>query len=127
MKKIISIAFTMTFVITQPAFADQHRDITSEYVAGFLAGANLTDGAILENIDTNNESEFLQRAYRTRLGNKYRMQATYLAGYCLPEGVTNDTLIHNIINSLKNTAYPENTARDVLVYNTIKSLYPCKE
>ncbi|WP_417222204.1 hypothetical protein [Amphritea sp.] len=130
MKKAITLVFAMTFLSVPPAMAHEHAhmDISSEYIAGFLAGANLTDGAIIQNINTGNESDFLQRAYRTRLGKKHpNAQATYLAGFCLPEGIDDKTVIHKVTEKLKSTTYPENTQRDVIVYNTIKSLYPCRE
>ncbi|MBU2966298.1 hypothetical protein Q4508_16905 [Amphritea sp. 2_MG-2023] len=129
MKKAMTVVFAMTFM-TAPAFADQHdqNDISAEYIAGFLAGANLTDGAIIKNISTGEESEFLQRAYRTRLGKKHpSTQVTYLAGFCLPEGIDDKTVINKVTEKLKTTTYPEKTQRDIIVYNTIKSLYPCNE
>lgn len=128
MKKAITLMFAMTFLSVSSAIAHEqtHTDISPEYIAGFLAGANLTDGAIIQNISTGNESVFLQRAYRTRLGEKHpNTQATYLAGFCLPEGIDNQTVVNKVIETLKSTTQPEDTQRDIIVYNTIKFLYPC--
>ncbi|MDO6562260.1 Rap1a/Tai family immunity protein [Amphritea sp. 1_MG-2023] len=131
MKQTITLVFAMTFLSAPSAFADQHSsiEITSEYVAGFIAGANLTDGAIIKNISAGNESNFIKRAYRTRLGEYHpNTQATYFAGFCIPEGVDDKTVTNKVIQQLKNTSnYSANTQRDVIVYNTIKSLYPCTD
>ncbi|RTE66443.1 hypothetical protein EH243_07560 [Amphritea opalescens] len=128
MKKTMTFVFAMTFMTVPTAFAEQHNhDISAEYIAGFLAGANLTDGAIIKNINSGNESDFIQRAYRTRLGKKHPdSQATYLAGFCLPKDIDDETVVSNVSEALESRTYPETMQRDAIVYNTIKSLYPCE-
>ncbi|WP_299201513.1 hypothetical protein [uncultured Amphritea sp.] len=130
MKKLITLVSALTIITALPAFAEDHTktEITPDYIAGFLAGADLTDGAIIDNINSDNESDFIQRAYRTRLGKEHPSeQPTYLAGFCIPEGISEDTLISNISAQLKTTTMPVNTQRDTIVYSAIKTLYPCKK
>ncbi len=128
MKKAITLVSVLTFITALPANAEDHADttITPDYIAGFLAGADLTDGAIIENINSDKGSDFLRRAYRTRLGTDHpNEQPTYLAGFCIPEDVSEASLINNISAQLKQTTMPENTQRDARVYSAVKSLYPC--
>lgn len=130
MKKTMTLVSILAFSAASPVFAENHttNEITPEYIAGFLAGAALTDGAIIDNLSSGNESEFIQRAYRTRLGEEHpATQATYLAGFCLPEDATADSIISNISDELKHTTQPANSQRDITLYNTIKSLYPCND
>jgi len=130
MKKTMTLVSILAVSVASPVFAEDHsnNEITPEYIAGFLAGASLTDGAIIDNLSSGNESEFIQRAYRTRLGEEHpAAQPTYLAGFCLPEDATEDSVISNISNELKHTTQPANSPRDITLYNTIKSLYPCND
>lgn len=130
MKKTITLVSALTFITALPAFADDHANaqISPDYIAGFLAGAALTDGAIIDSISTGNESEFIQRAYRTRLGKEHpSVQPTYLAEFCIPEGTPENTLISNISAQLKQTTMPADTQRDSLVYSAIKTIYPCED
>ncbi|SEQ67056.1 hypothetical protein SAMN03080615_02288 [Amphritea atlantica] len=130
MKKTIALVSALALPTAPAAFAEHHAydAISPDYIAGFLAGADLTDGAIIDNISSGNESEFILRAYRTRLGKEHPAeQSTYLAGFCLPEGATQDSLISSILDKLSHTPRPDNTQRDVFLYNIIKSLYPCQD
>lgn len=130
MRKTTTLVSIIVLSTAPIAFAERQTndEITPDYIAGFLAGADLTDGAIIDSISSGNESEFIQRAYRTRLGKKYpATQPTYLAGFCLPENATEDTLISSILEQLKETPRPANSQRDMTLYNAIKALYPCKD
>ena len=54
------------------------------YIAGFLDGALLTDSAIIDSLATS-QSDFFERAYRTRLGaGRAPPPPTLLAEFCLP-------------------------------------------
>ncbi|MBR9867306.1 MAG: hypothetical protein GYB20_07225 [Oceanospirillales bacterium] len=130
MRKTITLVSIIALSTAPIAFAERHAndEITPDYIAGFLAGADLTDGAIIDSISSGNESEFIQRAYRTRLGTEHpATQPTYLAGFCLPDSTTEDTLISSILEHLKETPRPTNSQRDIILYNAIKALYPCKD
>ncbi|WP_428033599.1 hypothetical protein [Amphritea sp.] len=130
MNKTITLVSALTFFTALPAFAEGHAntEISRDYIAGFLAGADLTDGAIIDNISSGNESDFIQRAYRTRLGKEHpSLQPTYLAGFCIPEGISEEKLINSISDQLKQTTKPANTQRDTIVYSAIKALYPCNK
>lgn len=131
MKKLSSVISLVTCLGITPALAmdDGSKQISKDYIAGFLAGARLTDDEIINNIKTAGESssgsDFLDRAFRTRLGNQ-PVPATYYAGFCIPEDQSRTSVIRNIADQLKLVKHEQDTLPDSLVYQAVKTQYPCK-
>lgn len=94
------------------------------FVEGFLAGALLTDAAIIESLEKSEEgSGFMARAYRTRLG-KSTAPATYFASFCLP-----DKTLQALVAEIRADMSDLDPARPLgeVVYSVIKQRYPCPE
>jgi len=113
------------------AMENESRQISKDYIAGFLAGARLTDGEIIKHIKNTDESSsasgFLERAFKTRLGTPpASIPATYYAGFCIPEDEPRTLVIRNIADQFKLVKYEQGTSPDSLVYQAVKLRYPCK-
>lgn len=133
MKKISCVLSLVTCLGITPALAmdDGSKQISKDYIAGFLAGARLTDGEIIKHFKTAGESssgsDFLDRVFRTRIGNQpVPVPATYYAGFCIPEDKSHTSIIRNIADQLKHVKHDQDTSPDSLVYQAIKMLYPCR-
>lgn len=95
------------------------------YVAGFLDGALLTDTAIVDSLSGEPASEFLTRAYRTRVGEmRAPPPATALAEFCLPDGVSVDDAATQVVQTLADVGDGADSLQD-RVYATVKRLFPC--
>ncbi|GGK55583.1 hypothetical protein [Amphritea balenae] len=132
MKKINCIlSLTICLGIgTTPAMAMEKNSgqISKDYVAGFLAGARLTDGEIIEHIKKTDDSSsgFLERAFKTRLGKQpSSVPATYYAGFCIPDDKPHASIVNNIIDQLKLVEPGQNSSPESMVYRAVKMRYPC--
>lgn len=131
MKRWISLVFTV--VLAGPAWAGVAEDCQSAaateashacdtYIEGFIAGALLTDAAIIQSLEKTEGSAFMDRAYRTRLGQP-ALPPTYLASYCLPE-LPMDQMIADIRSHMAKVD-PQQPLGEV-VYAILKKHYPCE-
>ena len=92
------------------------------FITGFLQGALLTDTAIIDSYEKNEQS-FSKRAMRTRLGNRGDTP-TARAGFCLPSNRTINSLVEETLGHVK--ASPQNSAELAQnVYQSLKKDYPC--
>lgn len=106
------------------------KNLSSEacrfYVAGFLDGALLTDTAIVRSLTTDDDadtSDFLARAYQTRVGHlRGGAPATALAEFCLPPELTIDDAAREVLPMLSTDA---GTTLQEAVYAAVKIRFPC--
>lgn len=133
MKKLTSVyLLSFFFIASNQASADMHgsMNIDKAYIAGFLSGAQVTDREIIRRFDTANQkeqkSDFFKRAFKTRVGERNTVPATFYAGFCLPDDVVNDTVVDNIFAEIVKSGSHSNLDNAKLVYNATQSLYPCK-
>lgn len=102
----------------------------SQYVKGFIDGALVTDNSIVENLTKDYEgqgqSEFFQRAFKTRVGSRYQMlPATYYAGFCFPE---NEELEVTAAKVSKGYCSSDNVAlNSEAIFTYLQSHYPCNK
>ena len=96
------------------------------YIAGFLDGALLTDTAIITSIEQSQVSDFLARAYRTRVGNTRRQKPppTFLAEFCLPPGVSIDDAARQVHLAMRPLG--EDASLQEHVYETVRQVFPCE-
>ncbi len=133
MKKLAHIFTIIACLFSPTLMADSMNDdgLDSAYIAGFLAGAQLTDSVIMKRFDnyTENEepSDFFKRAFKTRVGPRpAAVQATYYAGFCLPENTSEKIIIDTILLEVKNADSSPNLEKSSAVYLALRNLYPCK-
>ena len=92
------------------------------FIEGFIAGALLTDAAIVDSFNQSEEgSSFVTRAYRTRLGQS-ETPPTFFASFCLSEETT-EVIIRQIRADMVDLN-PKEPLGDV-VYRLLKARYPC--
>lgn len=99
------------------------------YIEGFLDGAILTDTAIVDDMEgeSSTESDYLRRAYMTRLGyGRGRLPATALAHFCLPEERPRGEVVAEIADTLDIPHAGEGGVAEA-VYDIIKSKFPCED
>ena len=71
-------------------------------------------------------SSFLDRAFRTRVGNRgASIAATSYTGLCLPQGSQKDKLVESVLNDVTLAKSGINQADASRVLHTIYSKYPC--
>lgn len=133
MKKLASVYLLSFFFITSnQVSADTHgnMDINKAYIAGFLSGAQITDREIIRRFDTANQeeqkSDFFKRAFKTRVGERNTVPATFYAGFCLPDDAVSDSVVENILAAIVKLDSHSNLDKAKLVYNATQSIYPCK-
>ncbi|UTA48487.1 hypothetical protein L1F30_02825 [Simiduia sp. 21SJ11W-1] len=105
----------------QPGASVDASHACDTYIEGFIAGALLTDAAIVESLERSEGSAFMDRAYRTRLGQK-PVPPTYLASFCLPEQPI-DAMVKEIRGHLLKAKPSRNIG--VVIYDVLKKHYPC--
>lgn len=134
MKKIAHI-FTIIACLFSPALLAEsmhNDDIDSTYVAGFLAGAQLTDRVIIKRFNTyikNEEpSDFVKRAFKTRVGERQAaVPATFYAGFCIPEKTSEKVVISAILKEVKSANSSKDLKKASSVYLALRNLYPCQQ
>lgn len=133
MKKLASVyLLSFFFLASSQVSADAHgnMDIDKAYIAGFLAGAQVTDREIIRRFDTANQekqkSDFFKRAFKTRVGERNTVPATFYAGFCLPDDIVSDSVVENILATIMKSGSHSNSDKAKLVYKATQSLYPCK-
>ena len=114
-----------------PCFLVNTKKIPAEcshYIEGFLDGALETDSAIIKKVDAGDakHSEFLARAYRTRLGKSLKdLPSTFLADFCLPPLLTRADLVSRIAQQLSGEEQVQ-PSFSAAVYATVKQQFPCE-
>lgn len=133
MKKLTSMLTIMACLSSPLLFAGnvQNEDLDSAYVSGFLAGAKLTDGVIIKRLNSfsknGDASSFVKRAFATRVGEREKpVPATYYAGYCLPENISEKAAVNAIIKHIESSGDSNNLEKGDVVFLAVKQLYPCK-
>ena len=143
---IVSGAAVLTLLIGTaawlPALATEDRtllagcsppaaDACRFYIAGFLDGALLTDTAIISSLSAvepgadSGSSDFLSRAYRTRVGEfRDNPPATALAEFCLPPDMTIDAAAEALLPLLQSDA---GSTLQEIVYAAVKARFPCRK
>lgn len=102
------------------------RTLCARYVAGFLDGALLTDAAVVNNLSSDERSDFMVRAYRTRVGEgRAPLPPTALADFCLPDGLSSDAAAGRVVDALGQKPATTQTLQDE-VYSAVKALFPCE-
>ncbi len=132
MKKLTHIFAIMACLFSPVLLAESsEKNLDHTYVAGFLAGAQLTDSVIMKQFDTYIENEersdFFKRAFKTRVGERQTVTpATYYAGFCLPETATEKTVIDAIIKEVESADSSQSLEKASAVYLALRNLYPCQ-
>jgi len=133
MKHLMPIVTLITCVSAPSLFASDGTDsdtLDKSYIAGFLAGAQLTDTEIIRRFDAANEgdqpSDFFERAFKTRVGERpSAVPATYYAGFCLPKDMANDDVIDNILGEITQKGSSADSDKAQLVFRALRNQYPC--
>lgn len=132
MNKLTHIFTIIACLFSPITFAENtHNDLDQAYIAGFLAGAELTDNAIIKQFDTSIENEepsdFFKRAFKTRVGERQTtVPATYYAGFCLPENTSEKVIIDAILKEVGNSNGNQTLEKASAVYLALRNLYPCQ-
>lgn len=109
-----------------------------QYIRGFLQGAVITDTVIMQKVQADGfDSDFAQRAYRTRVGNlqdristSESIPATLFAGFCLPNEQVSHEVVVTLLDDVKqrflqiDDGVPDNPLSEHL-YELLKQRYPC--
>lgn len=129
----LTTVFLLALIAVPPAIANVAGDCQQgasieashacdTFIEGFLAGALLTDAAIITTLEnTEGGTDFIDRAYRTRV-NRRRLPSTFLASFCLPRVGTAELVAD--IRALLRNADPERPLGEV-VYDVLRTHYPC--
>ncbi len=102
--------------------------LSDDYIKGFLAGADLTDTEIINRFrsaSTHERSDFLKRAFKTRVGDRNALPATYYAGFCIPESLSLQTVVSDLQTQLANAPSSNANTDADLLYSTLRKHYPC--
>lgn len=133
MKNLAHILTIIACLFSPALFAENTNNdgLDNAYIAGFLAGAQLTDNAIVKQFDSNTDNEepsdFFKRAFKTRVGKRQStVPATYYAGFCLPENTSEEIIIDAILTEVKNASSSQDLEKASAVYLALRNLYPCK-
>ena len=133
MKKIAHIFTIMACLFSPILLAEStiNNDVDNAYIAGFLAGAQLTDRVIIKRFNTYIENEepsdFFKRAFRTRVGeSQVAKPDTYYAGFCIPEDTSEKTVINAILKEVESTNSSKNLQKSSAIYLALRNLYPCQ-
>ena len=132
MKKITYVFTIMACLFSPVILAENTNDeLDTAYVAGFLAGAQLTDLVIIKRFNTyikNEEpSDFFKRAFNTRVGERQAaVPATYYAGFCIPDETSEKTVISAIIKEVESTNSSKDLQKSSAIYLALRNLYPCQ-
>lgn len=122
------ITFACSISLASMALANSNQDaVDKAYIAGFLAGAQLTDNEIIRRLDDGKPdekySDFFQRAFDTRVGSaREKLPATFYAGFCLPDNAVSADVIARIYDSLGQPA-PDKAAQ---IFEAVRTQYPCR-
>lgn len=105
--------------------------IDRAYIEGFLAGAQLTDSEILTRLEDarpdEKYSDFFKRAFETRIGSaKEPIPATFYAGFCLPENLTGDQVVTQILKEINSTEGLSGSEKANRIFQAVRSKYPCQ-
>lgn len=129
-KQVIVIASMIFSTASIAGTVDQSQMYNKQYIAGFLAGAQLTDSEIIRRIEAESEveprSDFFKRAFKTRLGKSAEaFPATYFAGFCIPENESTETVVANIVQQISLQTHTNSTNKALVIYTAIQTRYPC--
>ncbi|MGB0468178.1 MAG: Rap1a/Tai family immunity protein [Pontibacterium sp.] len=135
MKHLMPIFTLITCVSAPSLFASESTDtqaLDKSYIAGFLAGAQLTDNEIIRHFDAANisdpPSDFLIRAFKTRVGERpATVPATYYAGFCLPENMVHDDVVEDILKKMGQSTNNTRVNKANMVFQTLRAQYPCQQ
>lgn len=129
-KQVIVIASLVFTTSSMAGTADKTPVYDKQYISGFLAGAQLTDGEIIRRMEAESEveprSDFFKRAFKTRLGKSAEsVPATYYAGFCIPENEPTESVIAHIEEQISKQKQAESTDMALVIYKAIQARYPC--
>ncbi|WP_372835514.1 hypothetical protein [Pontibacterium sp.] len=135
MKHLMPIFTLITCVSAPSLFASDETDsntLDKSYIAGFLAGAQLTDTEIIRRFDAANKgdqpSDFFERAFKTRVGERpSAVPATYYAGFCLPESKSNNDVIDSILGEITQKSSSSDLDKAHSVFRALRNQYPCPQ
>jgi len=122
------ITFACSVGLASMSLANSNSDaVDKAYIAGFLAGAQLTDKVIVSRLEDGQPdekySDFFQRAFDTRVGSsRDRIPATFFAGFCLPDNAIDSEVVARIYNSLGKRTSDKATQ----VFEAVRNQYPCR-
>lgn len=133
MKRLTTTVALVTCLSATSLFAtaDTDSDATQKaYIAGFLAGAQLSDSEIIRRFDdaSRNEqpSSFFERAFKTRVGERSSsVPATYYAGFCLPDDIVDEEVIKTIMDEVRQTDTDSAEGKASVVFKAIQTKFPC--
>lgn len=133
MKHLMPILALTTCVSAPSLFASdgtESNSLDKSYIAGFLAGAQLTDTEIIRRFNAANEggqpSSFFERAFKTRVGERpSTLPATYYAGFCVPENTANDDVINSILGEITQKSTSVDLDKAQSVFRALRNQYPC--
>lgn len=131
MKRMGAISALLICMAVAPVSVAQQRDvqISDDFIAGFLAGAQITDDAIIKRLDSEGEqrSDFFERAFKTRVGDRAKpVPATYYAGFCIPDEEAVSTVVTHVKQEIGRMTQEEGVPNNAdLVYKALRSRYPC--
>ena len=93
------------------------------YIKGFLTGALATDTAIT-NEQSEKQSAFVERAYRTRIG-KTESSSESFSLFCVPDGESQDRIV-DIVSKELSSSTDSTKKLTTQIYNVLKNHYPCE-
>jgi hypothetical protein len=134
MKMLTSVLVLISSVYVSSAVAVEDKTqlaIDKAYITGFLAGAQLSDGKIMEHFETlgskDQQSDFFQRAFRTRVGDaSQQLPTTYYAGFCLPDDRITDAVVMTILKDVRQSTTGSELPDADSVFAALNRNYPCK-
>lgn len=111
----------------QSGGSETSRAVCHAYIEGFLDGALVTDTAIVKNVGGEEDifSNYTMRALRTRVGEvRAPLPATFLADFCLPEGVERREVVTDLAGELATLDFTAEPITEA-IYRQIKQSFPC--
>lgn len=98
------------------------------YIDGFIAGAVATDtvNSIERTEEVKNLSAFVERAYRTRMGEvDSRAQATQFMHFCVPDDAAKESVITKLSKHFTHSIETTDMLKTT-VYKALSTEYPCR-
>lgn len=130
MKRIVRISALLACMAATTVSAGEQKEpmISDDFIAGFIAGAQMTDGEIITRLNAEGEkrSDFFERAFKTRVGERSEpVPATYYAGFCIPDDAEAGQVVKTVKLEVETLRQQNEPGGAELVYKALRSRYPC--
>lgn len=133
MKKYLSVVAVSGCLFLAPSLYGEaltaEESANKAYIFGFLAGLQHTEreeSGATEIKSPQIQSDFFQRAYKTRLGREPQsLSSNHNETFCLPADGISDTKLHYMVSRFNEISMSSQTDKAQQLFQVVQSTYPC--